>query len=58
MMVGDLEKALDSLERLVKTTGFFGRPYLRIDPTWIPLRTHPRFLALVADPADSPSNRR
>lgn len=58
MMVGDLEKALDSLERLVKTTGFFGKPYLRIDPTWIPLRTHPRFLALVADPADSPSNRR
>jgi len=58
MMVGDFEKAVDSLERLVKTTGFLAGPYLRIDPTWIPLRTYPRFTALVAYPADSPSNRR
>jgi serine/threonine protein kinase/tetratricopeptide (TPR) repeat protein len=49
MMVGDFEKALDSLERLVKTSGYFGKPYLRIDPTFIPLRGHPRFVALVGD---------
>jgi serine/threonine protein kinase len=48
MMVGDFVKSIDSLERLVKTTGFFGPPFLRTDPTWIPLRTHPRFIALVA----------
>jgi serine/threonine protein kinase/tetratricopeptide (TPR) repeat protein len=49
MMVGDFEKALDSLERLVKTSGYLGKPYLRIDPTFIPLRRHPRFVALVGD---------
>ncbi len=51
--VGDLDHALARIERLLITPyGAFPITLssLRLDPTWIPLRKHPRFNALVEGP--------
>ena len=47
LMVGDLDGAIDQLEHLLSVPAWFSAPYLKIDPTWNPLRDHPRFLALL-----------
>jgi len=46
--VGDYDSATDQLEYLLSIpTSFVSVPYLRIDPTWAPLRNHPRFQKLI-----------
>jgi len=41
------ETALDRLETLVDEPGIMTRAFLRIDPNFASLRTHPRFVRLV-----------
>ena len=51
--VGESERAITRIERLLKTPyGAFplNQVALRLDPTWDPLRSHPRFKALVEGP--------
>ncbi len=48
MMAGRHEEALDQLEPLVRVPHNLSPGWLRIDPTWDPLRKHPRFQRLVA----------
>lgn len=51
MMLGEPDKALDHLEPLVRIPYFFSAAWLRIDPTWAPLRGNPRFERIIARPA-------
>ena len=47
-MVGEYDAAIDRLERLLAVPSPTAVPMLRIDPSWNPLRDHPRFQALLA----------
>jgi tetratricopeptide (TPR) repeat protein len=47
IMVGDQEKALDQLEPLLRVPYYLSPGWLRLDPTFDPLRKHPRFQRLV-----------
>ncbi len=47
-MVGEYDAAIDQLESLLAVPSNTAVPMLRIDPTWDPLREHPRFQALLA----------
>ncbi|MDA2924446.1 tetratricopeptide repeat protein [Acidobacteria bacterium AH-259-L09] len=47
LMVGDYDEAIDYLEHLLSVPALFSAPYVKVDPTWNPLRDHPRFLALL-----------
>jgi predicted Zn-dependent protease len=46
-MVGEYDKAIDQLELLVSGPTWHSANVARIDPTWAPLRSHPRFQALL-----------
>ena len=48
IMVGEPEKALDLLEQLLKRPYYLSPGWLRIDPTFTPLRGNPRFERLAA----------
>jgi len=48
LLNGDAEKALDQLEPLLKQPYFLSPGWLRIDPTFAPLKGNPRFERLVA----------
>ncbi len=48
-VVGEPDLAIDRLEFLLDRPGFVSRPYLRVDPTWDPIREHPRFVRLVGE---------
>jgi len=48
VMVGDYDAAIDRLEYLLSIPSWISVPLLRIDPTWAPLRNHPRFQKLLA----------
>ncbi len=47
LLVGQPEKALDQLEPLLKVPYYLSPGWLKIDPTFDPLRKHPRFQKLV-----------
>ncbi|MGH7581121.1 MAG: tetratricopeptide repeat protein, partial [Gemmatimonadales bacterium] len=49
ILAGDTEQALDTLEPLLKKPYYISPGWLRIDPTFDPLRKHPRFRNLVGD---------
>ncbi|HEX6668160.1 MAG TPA: tetratricopeptide repeat protein, partial [Gemmatimonadales bacterium] len=49
ILVGDAEKALDTLEPLLKVPYYLSPAWLRIDPTFDPIREHPRFQRLAGN---------
>ncbi len=49
VMVGEPEKAVDRLEQLLRVPYYLSPAWLRVDPTFDPLRKHPRFQRLVGD---------
>ncbi len=51
ILVGDPEKALDTLEPLLKRPYYLSPAWLRADPTFDPIRKHPRFVRLAGDEA-------
>jgi serine/threonine-protein kinase len=48
---GEQEKALDLLEQLLKQPYFLSPGWLKVDPTFDPLRNNPRFKRLVDQPS-------
>jgi serine/threonine-protein kinase len=49
MLTGQPDKAIDRLESLLEIPYYLSPGWLRIDPTFDPLREHPRFQRLIAD---------
>ena len=47
VMVGEYDEAIDQIEFLLSRPGGLSIPLLRLDPTWDPLRDHPRFKKLI-----------
>ena len=55
ILVGQPEKALDRLEPLLKKPYYLSPGWLRIDPTFDPIRSNPRFKRLVEAPGTASS---
>jgi hypothetical protein len=50
LLVGEAEKALDQLEPLLRIPYYLSPGWLRIDPTFAPLKGNPRYERLIAGP--------
>jgi TolB-like protein len=54
LLAGEREQALDRIEALLRTPFYLSPGWLRVDPTFDPVREHPRFRALIAAEAGTP----
>lgn len=54
VIVGDSDRAVEQLETVLSIPGFASTSYLKADPLWVPLRTHPRFVRLLAADTHTP----
>jgi tetratricopeptide (TPR) repeat protein len=55
LLSGQPDQALDQLEPLLHMPFYLSPGWLRLDPTFAPVRAHPRFRPLLAEPAASTS---
>ncbi len=51
---GQNDKAMDELERLLQAQYYITRGWLKVDPTFKPLRNNPRFQKLLVPPVQNP----
>ena len=49
ILAGEQDKALDTLEPLLKIPYYLSPAWLKVDPTFAPLRNNPRFQKLVGE---------
>ena len=47
VLLGDYDRALDRLEEVLSVPAFFSTAWMQADPLLTPLRSHPRFQALL-----------
>jgi serine/threonine-protein kinase len=55
LTLGQNDKALDDIDKLLKTRSYITRGYLKIDPMFNPLRSDPRFQEMVAPGMSGPT---